>query len=175
MNNYLAHHGVKGQRWGFRRYQNPDGTLTDEGRKRYGYRSRAEFDRRIQRDMLKVRDYTDEDLDREIARLEKEVKALDLSQKVRDSVKNKPSANREKKESELKKTLREASKKLFVDTTVDITAQAIKHCLSVETNAVLNKSKRWGPKKSKKSTDSTGSESEESDFKEFVFANNKKK
>lgn len=33
--NYLLHHGVKGQKWGIRRFQNPDGTLTDAGRKRY--------------------------------------------------------------------------------------------------------------------------------------------
>lgn len=33
---YLMHHGIKGQRWGVRRYQNPDGTLTAEGRRRYG-------------------------------------------------------------------------------------------------------------------------------------------
>ena len=30
----LYHHGVPGQRWGFRRYQNPDGTLTLAGRRR---------------------------------------------------------------------------------------------------------------------------------------------
>ncbi len=34
-NEYLEHHGVKGQKWGIRRYQNEDGTLTDEGKKRY--------------------------------------------------------------------------------------------------------------------------------------------
>ena len=33
--NYLAHYGVKGQKWGVRRYQNEDGTLTEEGKARY--------------------------------------------------------------------------------------------------------------------------------------------
>lgn len=31
---YLAHHGVRGQRWGVRRYQNSDGTLTSKGKAR---------------------------------------------------------------------------------------------------------------------------------------------
>ena len=31
---YLAHHGIKGQKWGVRRYQNEDGSYTDEGAKR---------------------------------------------------------------------------------------------------------------------------------------------
>lgn len=35
-NEYLEHHGIKGMHWGVRRYQNPDGSLTVEGRKRYG-------------------------------------------------------------------------------------------------------------------------------------------
>lgn len=33
---YLAHHGIKGQRWGVRRYQNADGTWTAAGKERYG-------------------------------------------------------------------------------------------------------------------------------------------
>ncbi len=37
MNNELYHHGIKGQKWGRRRWQNEDGTLTEEGKKRYGY------------------------------------------------------------------------------------------------------------------------------------------
>lgn len=35
MMNDLMHYGIKGQSWGVRRYQNLDGTLTDEGKKRY--------------------------------------------------------------------------------------------------------------------------------------------
>jgi len=31
----LYHHGIKGQRWGIRRFQNEDGSLTAEGMKRY--------------------------------------------------------------------------------------------------------------------------------------------
>lgn len=35
MNNELQHFGIKGQKWGIRRYQNSNGTLTDAGKKRY--------------------------------------------------------------------------------------------------------------------------------------------
>ena len=35
----LFHHGIKGQKWGIRRYQNPDGSLTEAGRQRYGVES----------------------------------------------------------------------------------------------------------------------------------------
>ena len=34
---YLMHYGVPNMKWGRRRYQNPDGSLTPEGREHYGY------------------------------------------------------------------------------------------------------------------------------------------
>ena len=35
VNNELTHWGIKGQKWGVRRYQNKDGSLTPKGQKRY--------------------------------------------------------------------------------------------------------------------------------------------
>lgn len=35
MNDYLEHHGILGQKWGIRRFQNPDGSLTPAGKVRY--------------------------------------------------------------------------------------------------------------------------------------------
>jgi len=52
---YISHHGIKGQKWGVRRYQNSDGSLTPEGRIRYGvderyrtHRSNNPYDKRNQ-------------------------------------------------------------------------------------------------------------------------------
>ena len=35
MDSYIAHHGIIGMKWGVRRYQNKDGTLTNAGKTRY--------------------------------------------------------------------------------------------------------------------------------------------
>lgn len=32
---FIAHHGIKGQKWGVRRFQNADGSLTKAGKERY--------------------------------------------------------------------------------------------------------------------------------------------
>ena len=36
MEHQLYHHGIIGQKWGVRRFQNSDGSYTSEGKKRYG-------------------------------------------------------------------------------------------------------------------------------------------
>ena len=42
----LYHHGIKGQRWGIRRFQNEDGTLTEAGKARYGTVENMQYERK---------------------------------------------------------------------------------------------------------------------------------
>ena len=57
---FFAHHGIKGQKWGVRRFQNEDGSLTELGKKRYG--SKENFEK-IQQDKKKkgYRKYVNDD------------------------------------------------------------------------------------------------------------------
>ena len=77
----LYHFGIKGQKWGFRRFQNEDGTYTSEGKMRR--REGSEYSRYKKDTSLKnLRKMSDADLDSKISRLkkEKEYKELRYSQ-----------------------------------------------------------------------------------------------
>ena len=50
---YLEHHGILGMRWGVRRYQNSDGSLTTAGKLRAAKADRKARDRKIQDEVWK--------------------------------------------------------------------------------------------------------------------------
>ena len=56
IDNFFAHHGIKGQKWGVRRYQNSDGSLTSDGRVRYraASRIRREFKNPTMQDVTDI-------------------------------------------------------------------------------------------------------------------------
>ncbi len=52
---YLAHHGILGQKWGVRRYQNADGSLTAAGKRRIDSMSPDKLRSEIDKDIRKAR------------------------------------------------------------------------------------------------------------------------
>ena len=104
-NNYLCLHGILGMKWGVRRYQNEDGSLTEEGRKHYyksdGNPTRAgkRYEKQIakqqraldkkeiaqikkdRKEAMKKRSLmSEEELDNRIRRLQKEKQLRELTQ-----------------------------------------------------------------------------------------------
>ena len=45
----IQHHGILGQKWGIRRFQNEDGSRTAAGKSRYGYKMQKKLDRNVDR------------------------------------------------------------------------------------------------------------------------------
>ena len=51
---YLSHHGIKGQRWGIRRFQNKDGSLTSLGRQHAKTLEKDGVDKISSKDNLRI-------------------------------------------------------------------------------------------------------------------------
>ena len=78
INGELYHWGIKGMKWGRRRYQNADGTLTEEGRKRYDVHE--DYDKAHSK--KSVRSMSDKELRSRINRVQMEKQYSDLTSKT---------------------------------------------------------------------------------------------
>lgn len=121
----LYHFGIKGQKWGRRRWQNEDGSLTEAGRRRYG--TVENYERLTNR--KKVKYMTDEELAKNTQRLEaenryralqRESSGIDkLTKLVSEIAKKKNDKNRNELEKLKQQTqqvvAKEATKKAFLE------------------------------------------------------------
>lgn len=92
---HICHDGIKGQQWGLRRFQNPDGTYTEEGKRR-----KREYNRLARhpgnKKNKKLRKVSDEVLEAYMERLEKEKRVSDLEKELYAPKKN-PNRNQNQK------------------------------------------------------------------------------
>ena len=98
-NNELYHWGIKGQRWGMRRYQNPDGSLTPSGKMRYkkSSQSRTENDKQAAENKPKpktISEMSNDELQAYITRKSAEKNAYELRKSIADLNPEKVSAGK---------------------------------------------------------------------------------
>ena len=96
MNDYLItkelyHHGVKGQKWGIRRYQNEDGSLTEEGlKKKEQYKKDLNEELRETTNKIALRNYSRYDREATTYGIDKEAnkKVIESMKRGKEIVKN---------------------------------------------------------------------------------------
>lgn len=99
-NEELKHYGIKGQKWGRRRYQNKDGSLTPAGEKRYGSKENFEenYDADVKNSMTSTKKAIDE--------ANKTIKPYN------DGANNRQSNREKRAKKEVEKVAREEAKKM---------------------------------------------------------------
>ena len=112
----LSHHGILGQRWGIRRYQKKDGSLTPAGLKRYG--SEANY-KKIQRAEATARKEAEKAKYR--ARTEKEIAKINKKYKI-----NKPDVKKEEAKAKEETKEKEKSSKPKAKTINEMTDDEIR-------------------------------------------------
>ena len=83
-NDFIMHYGIKGMKWGIRRYQNEDGTLTAAGKKRAAKQKMRRVNKAAKEDRKQAytnrRNLSDDEIQQRVRRLEQEKRFKSLTE-----------------------------------------------------------------------------------------------
>lgn len=116
--NYLEHHGILGMKWGVRRFENKDGSLTAAGKKRYSKKR----ERELKKDIKNRSTLSEKELDTKINRLRKENEFVRLANENLGAGK-----------SEVHRVLKESGKQVLGRVATGVTIYAVHRALSRNT------------------------------------------
>ncbi len=108
----LYHYGIIGQKWGFRRFQNKDGTRTSAGKKREGNRHGGEKEKPLSKDHMKSRAAKDKGTE---GLSNDELKKLNERLQLEETYKRLTAEKMERSESWVKESLNSAGKQALTE------------------------------------------------------------
>ena len=126
----LMHHGIKGMRWGVRRYQNKNGSLAPEGKKKYSKEDSLRNDRIKKASHMS--DMTDE-------RLRSETNRINLETNYKNAVANRYAKNGENFGSLGKREVQKALLTVTIGSVAWAATGIAKFLISEKVNGALGK------------------------------------
>jgi len=136
--NELQHWGIFGMKWGVRRFQNPDGSLTPEGRQRYGVGAARSTK------ATSVHDIPDDELKKMTNRLYTEKNYLDARNKY---IESQNYYNKLTQKPDSLQGVKRFLGKVFGESVTNILQKDVEFALSVSGASILNESgSKYGDK-----------------------------